>query len=374
MKIKLKEKKLNSPVNKYRFLFAGGGTGGHLFPAVAVAETIKQLKPESEILFVGTKSKIEGRVIPALGYKFKSVWIKGFSRKFTFENLLFPLKLIVSVVQSLLISMEFKPKVAVGSGGYASGPAVWSAAKTGAKVVLLEQNSFPGVTTKILQKYADEIHISFKESEKHFSEKEKIIFSGNPVRNSLSTLSKEDALKSFGFDSGRRTLLVIGGSLGAKTLNESVANALNELQDIQIIWQTGKNYFDENKKYRSKFIWINQFIDEMNIAYSAADLVLARAGATTIAEITTLGLASILVPSPNVAANHQYFNAKSLADENAAILIEDKELKNCLASKVKLLISDDLKLNQLKANALKLGKPNAAEVIAKRAINLAEQS
>lgn len=364
---------LRTETHKYRFLFAGGGTGGHLFPAVAVAEKIKAFKPEAEILFVGSKSKIEGKVIPQLGYKFKSIWIKGFTRRFTIENILFPVKVGFSMLQSLSINMKFKPKVAIGSGGYAAGPAIWSASVMGAKVILLEQNSFPGITTRMLEKKADEIHISFEDSKKYFKNKEKVFATGNPVRESLKNINREEAAKEFGFSKDKKTLLVLGGSLGAGTLNEAVSFSLDKLNDVQIIWQTGKNYFDKYSHLKSAQVWINPFIEKMDAAYSAADLVIARAGATTIAEITSLGLAVILVPSPNVSANHQYYNAKSLSDKNAAILIEDKNIKNEFISVVTGLINDDAKLNGLKKNSLSLGRPDAAEKIAKRAIKFAEE-
>ncbi len=360
--------------NQYRFLFAGGGTGGHLFPAIAVAEKIKELLPEAEILFVGTKSKIEGRVVPELGYLFRSIWIKGFSRRLTLENLLFPLKLVVSMIQSLIISMKFKPAVAIGSGGYVSGPAIWGANVTGAKVILMEQNSYPGVTTRLLEKRAKEIHISFEDSKKYFSKKDKLMLTGNPVRRSLTNISKEEAKKEFRLDPEKKTLLILGGSLGARSINNAVINSIEKFEEtgIQIIWQTGKNYYEECKKYQSDKIVVRAFIDKMNLAYSACDLLLARAGATTIAEILVLGIPSILVPSPNVAENHQYFNAKSLVDKNAAILIEDKIINNELFNSVVNTINDGKMLETLKAKAKLISKPEAAEIIAERAIKLAQ--
>ncbi len=355
---------------KYRFLFAGGGTGGHLFPAVAVADKIKSLLPESEILFVGTKNKIEGKVIPRLGYKFKSIWIKGFSRKFSLENVLFPLKLAVASVQSLIINLKYRPAVAIGSGGYVSGPAIWGASVIGAKIILLEQNSFPGITTRILEKYADEIHISFEDSKKYFKDTGKVFLTGNPVRENLSSVSKDDALRKYSLVPDKKTLLVLGGSLGARTINQAVEKWLKNIEEknVQIIWQTGKNYFEEYKKYSSKNVKVMPFIDEMNYAYSCCDILLARAGATTIAELLVLGIPSILVPSPNVAGNHQYYNAKSLADNNAAILIEDKNLEKELEDKLFSTLCSETKLNELKKNSLALSKSKAAEIIAMNAI------
>jgi UDP-N-acetylglucosamine--N-acetylmuramyl-(pentapeptide) pyrophosphoryl-undecaprenol N-acetylglucosamine transferase len=361
--------------NKYRFLFAGGGTGGHLFPAIAVAEKIKEKIPEADILFIGTKYKIEGRLVPQLGFKFKSIWVKGFTRGSIIQNILFPLKLAVSVLQSLFINLSFQAKVAIGTGGYVSGPAIYSAYITGAKVVLLEQNSYPGVTTRILEKYADEIHISFDESRKYLKNKNRIILSGNPIRNTFISIRKEDALKKFRLNPGKRTILILGGSLGAGTINKAVEDSLSFFgkYDIQLIWQTGLNYYDAYKQYGSEQIYINSFIEDMNSAYSGSDLLISRAGATTIAEISVLCIPSILIPSPNVAENHQYYNARFLADANAAILVEDKDI-----ARLETVIEDTLfnqeKLNQLKQNARKCGKKNAADVIAESIIKIAERT
>jgi len=358
----------------YKFLFAGGGTGGHLFPAIAVAEQIKKMKPEAEIMFVGTKDRIEGKAIPKLGYSFKSIWIKGFSRKYTMENILFPLRLFVSAMQSLFINAKFNPRVAIGSGGYVAGPAIWGASVLGAKIILLEQNSYPGITTRLLEKRADEIHISFNNSKKYLKKKNILLTTGNPVRKDLGTIDKVEALTSFGFSAEKKTLLILGGSLGAKSINKAAGNVVNKLSDegSQIIWQTGKNSYEDYKNFNSKSIKVFDFIDDMNYAYSISDLILARAGATTIAEILVLGIPSILVPSPNVAENHQYYNAKSLSDEGAAIFIEDKEINLRMYDEVAATINSNEKLSELKRNALLLAKPDAAKVIAKSAIRFAE--
>ena len=365
---------MTSAQNKYRFLFAGGGTGGHLFPAVAVAELIREMKPESDILFIGTKDRIEGRVVPKLGFKFKSIWIRGFSRKLTFENIFFPLKLVVSAFQSLVINMSFRPQVAIGSGGYVSGPAIWAASVMGAKIILLEQNSYPGVTTRLLERYAKEVHLSFEESKKYLRKEKIHLITGNPVRKNLGLMNREEALKKFDLSGEKKTLLVLGGSLGAKTINEAMSASIKILEEknIQVIWQTGKNYFDQFKSMNGKTIKVYDFIEDMNAAYSACDLLLARAGATTIAEVLNLGIPAILVPSPNVAENHQYHNAKSLSDNNSAILIEDRNLKNDLVNAVMDTISSEKKLSDLKSNASKMAKPDAAKVVAQNAIKFAE--
>ncbi|HMN47568.1 MAG TPA: undecaprenyldiphospho-muramoylpentapeptide beta-N-acetylglucosaminyltransferase [Ignavibacteriaceae bacterium] len=364
---------MKNSITPYRFLFAGGGTGGHLYPAIAVADEIKRLKPESEILFVGTKSKIEGRVIPQLGYGFKSIWIKGFSRKFNLSNILFPIKLVVSILQSIFISFKFKPRVAIGSGGYVAGPAIWGASVMGAKIILMESNSYPGVTTRLLEKYADEVHITFEDSKKYLRHPEKIKLTGNPVRSELGKTNKSDALKYFGLDENKFTILILGGSLGAQSINDAVANCLEDLEknNFQIIWQTGKNYYDNYKKFNFTSVKILDFIDDMNKAYSACDLLVARAGATTIAELSVLGIPSILIPSPHVAENHQYYNAKSLADNGAAVLIKDSELKDSLKNEILNLAKDKNLLKSLSENAKKIARPNAANEIAKSAINYA---
>jgi UDP-N-acetylglucosamine--N-acetylmuramyl-(pentapeptide) pyrophosphoryl-undecaprenol N-acetylglucosamine transferase len=365
---------MSSKDSRYRFLFAGGGTGGHLFPAIAVADQIKTMKPEAEILFVGTKNKIEGTIVPKLGYKFKSIWIKGFARKFNLENLLFPLKLIVSAVQSLTINFSYKPKVAIGSGGYVSGPAIWGASVMGAKIILLEQNSYPGVTTRMLERRAQEIHISFEDSKKYLRNQQALILTGNPVRKNLGSIDKKSALEKFGLIESKKILLVLGGSLGASALNKAVVENLERLVEsgIQIIWQTGKIYFERYRSLNDNNIKVLDFIEDMNAAYSACDLMIGRSGATTIAEILVLGIPSILVPSPNVAENHQYHNAKSLEEKEAAILIEDKNLNAKLAEIVISTINNDLVLKKLSESAIKLAKPLAAETIAKSAIKFAE--
>jgi len=262
---------MSSVQTKYRFLFAGGGTGGHLFPAVAVAEQIREMKPDADILFIGTKNKIEGRVVPKLGFRFKSIWIKGFSRKINLENILFPLKLFVSLIQSLIINISFKPKVAIGSGGYVAGPAIWAASVMGAKIILIEQNSYPGVTTRLLERFADEVHLSFDASKKYLRREKIHRLTGNPVRKNLGRMEKTDALEKFGLSGEKKTLLVLGGSLGAKTINEVMSDSVKLLEekDIQVIWQTGKNYFEQFKKMNSVNVKVYDFIEDMNSAYSA---------------------------------------------------------------------------------------------------------
>lgn len=365
---------MNADSSKYKFLFAGGGTGGHLFPAIAVAEVIKEMKPTSEIMFIGTKNRIESTVVPKLGFALKYIWIKGFYRKFDLRNLLFPIRLVVSVIQSLLINILFRPKVAIGTGGYAAGPAIWAAWVLGAKIILLEQNCYPGITTRLLERYANEVHLSFEDSKKYLRRKDVHHLTGNPVRMKMGSVNQKDALKLFGLSADKKTLLVLGGSLGAGSINMAVKKNIESIinNGIQIIWQTGKNYYEDYRNLNNKMVKVYDFIEDMNSAYSACDLMLARAGATTIAEILVLGIPAVLVPSTNVAENHQYHNAKSLTDKGAAVLIEDARIAGELSDIVVSLLSSNDQLKSLKNNALSIAKPNAAEEIAKRAVNFAE--
>lgn len=358
----------------YRFIFAGGGTGGHLYPALAVAQQIREMKPEAEILFVGTKNKIEARVVPEHDFNFKTIWISGFARKFNMNNILFPVKILVSVFQSLGINFGFKPRVAIGSGAYVSGPVVWAAYLIGAKVVLLEQNSYPGLTNRLLEKKATEIHITFEESKKYFREQAKLKVTGNPIRISLKLTDKIEALSTFGLHPSKKTLLVIGGSGGAKSLNHAIAKNLQKFEElgIQVLWQTGKVYYQEFRRYNENDVKVMEYISDMSAAYSACDLVLARAGATTIAEVSMLGLPVVFVPSANVAADHQFKNAKALVDANAAELIADKDVEAELFDKISKLMFDEERKSTLRKNIVAFAKPNAAYEIAKRAIELAE--
>lgn len=372
--------------NKYCFLFAGGGTGGHLFPALSVAIEVRKKMPDSKIVFVGNKNKIEGKVVPKNGFAFESIWIKGFARKLTLSNLLFPIKLFVSLIQSLIICFKYKPNVAIGSGGYVSGPAIWAASKFGAKIVLLEQNSFPGVTSKILEKYAEEIHISFSDSKKYFKNQDKVILSGNPFIVPNQLVAKEEVYERFNLTPNKKTIIAVGGSLGAKTINDGVLKLISLIikEDLQLIWQCGNIYLNEYSKlldealnklagmsFLHKNIVILPFIEKMTEVYAIADLVIARSGATTIAELSAFGKASILIPSPNVAENHQYLNAKSISDSNGCVLIKDDEVDKILVSSVETLIKDDVRLNILKSNISTFAKPDAANSISDRIITLA---
>lgn len=360
----------------YRFIFAGGGTGGHLFPAVAVAQQLRELKPEAEILFVGTKNKIEADIVPSLGFNFRTIWIAGFSRKLTLKNLLFPLKLFFGTMKALWINIVFKPRVVIGTGSYVAGPVVWAGSVMGAKIMLLEQNSYPGVTNRMLEKKAEEVHVSFEESKKYFRNGNKLFLSGNPVRINLVKKDKEESLRHFGLKSGMQTIFVTGGSLGAGSINQTIAYSIDilESKNIQVIWQTGKLYYDKYKMYQSDKIKIMSFVDDMSAAYSCSDLVIARAGATTIAEVSYLGVPVLFVPSPNVAADHQFKNAKALKELEACELLHDSEIKEKLINVVKNLLSNQELRNKYSNNIKNFSRPDAALNIAGHAIKLAESN
>lgn len=365
-----------SSSRSYKFLFAAGGTGGHLYPAIAVAEELKIISPTSKILFVGTSKKLESKVIPKLGYKFKSIWVSGFSRKLTIQNLLFPVKLAVSIIQSFFIALTYKPNVAVGAGAYVSGPIVWMSSILGSKIILLEQNSYPGVTNRILEKKADRIHITFEDSRKYFKGSSELRLTGNPVRNSLELTNKNEAVKEFNFDINKKVLLIIGGSLGARSLNKAVAENIDAItkNDVQIIWQTGSYYYEEYKGLANNNVKVMPFISDMSKVYSACDLLVARAGATTIAEVAYLGIPVIFVPSSNVAANHQYKNAISIVDGKAGLMIEDSKVSELLSEIVINTIFNTALLESLSDNIKEFSKPNAAKDIALDVLEMAEKS
>lgn len=363
-------------LTKYRFLIAAGGTGGHLYPAIAVAEAIKQLKPESEILFVGSANKIEGSVTKQLGYSFKNISVKGFNRKISLKTFLFPFYLIYSLFQSLLIVMKFNPKVSIATGGYISGPPILAASIIGSKIILIESNSYPGITTRLLEKYADEIHINYEYTKKFLRRQNILKLTGNPVRIKFQKQDKINAVKKFNLSESNKILLILGGSLGAKSINEAIKNSLEHLinNQIQIIWQVGKKYYDYYKNYQSSYCKIYPFIENIDEAFSACDLIITRAGASTISEIAFLGLPAILIPSPNVAENHQYYNAKAIADNNAAILLEDDKINTQLSNLIVNTIYNEKLLFSLSVNIKKFSNPQANYIIAKNAFSLIESN
>lgn len=363
--------------NALRVIFAGGGTGGHLFPGIAIAEALRELRPDCSISFVGSRNRIEARVVPKYGYPFDSVWIAGLQRSFSPRTALLPLKLLVSLFQSWRILRRRKPHVVIGTGGYASGPLLYVAARTGRRTLIHEQNEYPGITTRKLAPLADEVHVTFASSERLLGSARRLVRSGNPVRLSLKRCDTGDARAHFGLHAARTTLLVFGGSLGAHSINRAMRPLVPRLvrEDCQLIWQTGSADFDELKSlgavYREHVI-VRPFIDEMDLAYSAADLVLCRAGATSIAELTALGLPSLLVPFPKAAADHQYRNAVALADLGAALVLRDDELGR-LERDLFALLDDRPARARMAAAAQSAGRPRAAFEIAEAVIRLADK-
>jgi len=360
-----------------RVILSGGGTGGHIFPAVAIANAIRQIHPDAEILFVGALGRMEMEKVPAAGYKIVGVPIAGLQRKFTWSNLKLPFLIIRSLLATRKIIREFKPDVVVGTGGYASGPVLRAAESAGIPVLIQEQNSYAGITNKILARKAAKICVAYSGMERFFPA-EKILLTGNPVRQELSTaLNLKDAADNyFKLSKDRKTILVIGGSLGARTINESLLLGIQELErsGVQVVWQTGKAYYQKIKAATDEAgcsgIFVHEFISRMDLAYAAADLVISRAGASSVSELCNLGKASILVPSPNVAEDHQTKNALALVEQGAAEMVKDVEAGQQLVRQAINLLGNDAQLVKLRENALKLAHANAAEVIATEVLKL----
>jgi UDP-N-acetylglucosamine--N-acetylmuramyl-(pentapeptide) pyrophosphoryl-undecaprenol N-acetylglucosamine transferase len=356
-----------------KFIISGGGTGGHIFPAIAIANELKRIDPHSDILFIGAKGRMEMQKVPEAGYKIKGLWISGLQRKISYKNLLLPVKWVYSVYASLRIIKTYKPDVVVGVGGYASAAIVFAASIKGIPILLQEQNSFAGLTNKWLSKKANKICVAYPEMEKFFPS-HKIVYTGNPIRQDLieKAIDKKEAKHRLGLDTSKPLLFVTGGSLGAKMLNESVVKNLELLKEnnIQLLWQTGSFYFNQYKTMGGEAVLVQEFVKNMDLVYSAADLILCRAGALTISEICALGKASVLVPSPYVAEDHQTHNALSLANRDAAILIKDQNaIQEAVPKCVELLCNMEQR-EKLGRNALALGRPNAAHEIASEIIKL----
>ncbi|HKK44359.1 MAG TPA: undecaprenyldiphospho-muramoylpentapeptide beta-N-acetylglucosaminyltransferase [Balneolaceae bacterium] len=367
-------------MSKLKVLIAAGGTGGHVYPAIAIADALREANNDVEILFVGTKSHMEWEVVPRAGYDITGIWISGFHRRLTLKNLLFPVKLGTSLIQSLSILQNFGPDVVISCGGYAAGPIGWVAAQKGIPLAIQEQNSFPGVTNRLLGKKAEIIFIAFKDAESYFPAG-KTKLAGNPTRKSLRKADRQNAYKKFGLDPKKSTLLVLGGSGGAKSINEAMLKHVKELHDdmeLQIIWQCGKRYYDTLRRdiHARDFdrLILTDFLHDMPEAYAVADLVVSRAGALSCSELALTGKPSILVPSPNVAGDHQTKNAESMVKEGAAELVEDVKLDEALTELVKKIISDEERLKKMNKAALKLARPDAAKTIATEIVELAKKS
>lgn len=362
-----------------RVIISGGGTGGHIFPAVSIANAVKALRPEAKILFVGALGRMEMQRVPAAGYEIKGLPIQGFDRKNLLRNVKVLFLIWKSQRMAKKIIKDFKPQVAVGVGGYASGPTLNKAAAMGIPCLIQEQNSYAGVTNKLLAKKAQKICVAYEGMERFFPA-EKILLTGNPVRQALleTKLSREDAIRSLGFDPEKKTILLVGGSLGARTINESVMQHLDMVKasDVQFIWQTGKYYYssitEQLKGQEIPNLKVMDFITDMGAAYRAADLVISRAGASSISEFCLIGKPVILVPSPNVAEDHQTKNALALANRDAAIYVKDAEAPATLLELAIKTVDDEQKLQSLSENVLKLALPDSAIIIAQEVIKLAE--
>lgn len=361
-----------------KIIISGGGTGGHIFPAISIANALKEADPSIEILFVGAKGKMEMEKVPAAGYEIVGLPVAGFHRQINFRNIcrnmLFPFRLIASMMKAGSIIKKFKPDVAVGVGGYASGPVLRKASSKGIPCLLQEQNSYPGVTNKILAKKAKKICVAYPDMDRFF-DASKIIMTGNPVRQSLlAPVEREEAAKFFGLDPNLPVILVIGGSLGARSINEGILATLDDLSsDIQLLWQTGKIYYDNIKEQVDKRNQSNikafDFIKRMDFAFKLADIVVSRAGASSISELALLGKPSILVPSPNVSEDHQTKNAMALVNKDAAIMIKDCDTRMLLSSSQSVLSKPE-ELQKLALNIKQFARPNAATDIANEVIKL----
>lgn len=365
-----------------RVIVSGGGTGGHIFPAVSIADAVRSLRPDARILFVGAEGRMEMQRVPAAGYEIKGLPVAGFDRRNLLKNFGVVMKLMKSRRMAKDIIRDFRPDVAVGVGGYASGPTLNMAQKMGVPTLLQEQNSYAGVTNKLLAKKARRICVAYDGMERFFPA-ERIVMTGNPVRQTLLTvrIPKEEAVKEFGLEPGKRTVLIVGGSLGARTLNESVLANLSLIRQqgmVQFIWQTGKYYSEEiarrlKESYCPPNLKVMDFIGNMNAAYAAADLVISRAGAGSISEFCLLGKPVILVPSPNVAEDHQTKNAMALVNKDAALYVADAEAVKTLIPLAVNTVNSVQELDTLSRNIRRMGRPDAARIIAEEVVALAEE-
>lgn len=360
----------------YRFLISGGGTGGHIFPAVSIANALKERFPDCQILFVGAEGRMEMERVPKAGYEIVGLPVRGFYREKMWRNVGVVFDLLKSMVKVRSIIGNFQPDVAIGVGGYASGAAMRVAAMKKVPLLLQEQNGFAGVTNKMLAPYANTICVAYEGMERFF-DKEKIVLTGNPVRQNLQNGTAEEAYKHFGLSPDRKTLLVIGGSLGAKTVNDAILTHIQdvvEANDIQLLWQTGKGYIDEMRQKTSHIndprIVVTDFIDRMDLAYAMADVVVSRAGASSISELCLLGKASILVPSPNVAEDHQTHNAMALVNHDAALMVKDVDAVETLVTTALNLLHNDNRMQQLKQQITTLAQRDSATRIADEVVKL----
>ncbi len=361
-----------------RVMISGGGTGGHIFPAIAIAEAMENLwKEEIRFLFVGAKGKMEMKRVPSAGYPIEGLWISGFQRRWTWKNLLFPVKLMISLIKANRLLKRFRPHLVIGTGGYASGPLLYTASRKGIPSLIQEQNSFPGITNRILAKHVDRICVAYEGMEAYFPSN-KLVLTGNPVRASIrdTEASRDSASREFDLDPARKTLLVLGGSLGARTINESIGAAIPDFleQGIQVLWQTGKSGYEDAlavaEKQDHRNLRVQAFIERMDLAYRTADLVVARAGALTVSELSHLHMAVIFIPSPNVAEDHQSRNARSLVEKGAARMIRDEDARNRLKETILDLMAQDEKRKKMRERMKELAPKDASLEIARCALEI----
>ena len=364
-------------MKKLKVIISGGGTGGHIFPALAIAKAIEKKIDKVEFLFVGAEDRMEMEKIPAAGYKIVGLWISGLQRNFNRRNLLFPFKLISSLLKARKIVKQFNPDLAIGTGGYASGPLLFAAAHKGVPSLIQEQNSYPGITNKILAKSVQKICVAYDNMERFFGN-EKVIITGNPIREHvLSFETKVEAGRNlFDIDVLKPTVLVVGGSLGARSINNAIAKDIVDFKtaNVNLIWQTGISFHDEAKEITKNVavdgVQAHAFIKDIDLAYAVADVIVSRAGAIAISELCCIGKPIILVPSPNVSENHQHKNAQSLVNKNAALLVKDKDASRKLVLTIMELLTDNSKREGLRINIKKLAVRDAADTIAKIALDL----
>ncbi|HET8737660.1 MAG TPA: undecaprenyldiphospho-muramoylpentapeptide beta-N-acetylglucosaminyltransferase [Pricia sp.] len=358
--------KNGEPKRVLRFILSGGGTGGHIYPAIAIADELKKRHPGAEFLFVGAKGRMEMEKVPQAGYDIEGLWITGLQRKLTLRNLMFPFKLIRSLLQAGKIVKRFHPDAVIGTGGFASGPTLRVASRRGIPCLLQEQNSYAGITNKLLKNKVAKICVAYDGMEKFFPA-DKIVKTGNPVRGDLvhNFKDKSEALYHFGLDSQKSTLLILGGSLGARRINQLIAQKLDYFEDldVQLIWQCGKLYIEEYKTYASETVKVMDFINRMDYAYAAADTIISRAGAGSVSELCIVGKPVVFIPSPNVAEDHQTKNAQALAAKNAALMIGEKDLDAHFDTLFAELHQNQEKQRELAANIKKMALPHATEDI-----------
>ena len=363
-------------MKEYSFIISGGGTGGHIYPAIAIADALKEKYPNAKFMFVGAADRMEMQKVPNAGYPIEGLWISGFQRSNMLKNLLLPFKVVSSMFKSFLILKKHKPNIAIGTGGYASAALLKTAGLIGVKTLIQEQNSFPGITNKILAGNASKICVAYDGLDTYFS-KDKIVKTGNPLRGQIVNLNiaSAEAKNQFELDVNKKTLLVLGGSLGARTINNLIAKKLEYLLNLgfNIIWQCGKLYYDEFKSLENKHVKIVAFIDRMDLAYAAANVIISRAGASSVSELAVVGKPTVFIPSPNVAEDHQTKNALAIVDKNAAILIKEKDLELNFNDELQNLIFNPDLLATLSANFKALAQPNATESIVKEVEKIIEE-